>query len=210
VLMALVTGMSQRIDQVMLGQMAGYTYVGTYAVAARVVEVTYILPAVLATSVFPAMIKSKALGEATHQARIQGLYSAVFWAAVAIAVPLSLFAGVIVQLLVGSGYAGAGPVLAVMSWMPVFVFFGMVRQRWLFAEEKLFAAMAVEVCACMLNVLANLWLIPRHGAVGAAIASLLGAAGATMVVAPFSPIIRQSLLMFVRAMAAPLHIIRSR
>jgi O-antigen/teichoic acid export membrane protein len=208
-LTALVAAVSLRIDQVMLGQMAGYAEVGAYAIAVRAVEVTYLVPAVLAASIFPAMIKSKALEGARYEARIQQLYDIVLWTAVAISLPLSLLSGPIVQLLVGSAYAGAAPVLAILSWMPIFVFFGIVRQRWLLAENALRAVMAVEVCGCALNVLANMLLIPRYGAVGAAIASLIGAGGATLIVAIFSHSIRQSLVMLLRGTIAPLRIMRS-
>jgi len=208
-LMAVVVAISQRIDQVMLGMMTSYREVAAYAVAVRAVEVMYVIPTVVATSVFPAIITSRSLGEAGYRQKMQRLYAAVLWTGVAIAVPLSLLSGAIVTLMVGKSYAAAAPVLAILAWMPAFMFFSIVRQRWLFAENALATAMTLEICACAINVTANLLLIPSYGARGAAIAALTGAVGATLVVAPFSRPIRQSLGMLLRAVSAPLRLIQS-
>jgi O-antigen/teichoic acid export membrane protein len=207
-LSAAVVAAYSRIDQVMLGQMAGFSEVGAYAVAVRIVEVSYVVPAVIVSSVFPAMIKSRELGRDVFEARIQRLYDVMLWMGVAVALPLSILAPLIVHTVAGNAYAGASPSLALLAWMPVWVFLGLARQKWLVAENALRAAMAIEIAACVLNVLGNLVLIPRHGATGAAMASLLAVAGATLLVAPFSRPIRRSLAMFLVATQAPLRIVR--
>ena len=209
VLSALVAAVNLRIDQVMLAQMAGFAEVGAYAVAARVVEVSYILPAVLTSAIFPAMVQSMGADPGTYQQRIQRLFDAIIWLAIVISVPMSMLAPVIVDLLVGSAYAGAAPVLAILAWMPLLVFFGMVRQRWLVAENQFAAALSVEALGCALNVLCNLMLIPRFGAVGAAVAALISAAGSTLLLVPFMPSIRRSVCMLLVAFTAPVRALRS-
>jgi PST family polysaccharide transporter len=133
----------------------------------------------------------------------------MIWLAVIIAVPMSILAPIIVNVLVGNAYADAAPVLGILAWMPIWVFFGMARQRWLIAENQLRVAMAVEILGCTLNVLCNLLLIPRYGAVGAAAAALFAAAGSTLFLAPFVPSIRRSVRMLLVATTAPLRILRS-
>lgn len=199
-----------RIDQVMLGEMAGFAEVGNYAVAVRMVEVLYVVPAVIAASVFPAIIKSKELGGPLYESRIQSLYDAMLWLAVGLAAPLSILAPLLVRWLFGEAFEAAGPVLSLLAWMPLWVFLNAARQKWLFAENALVAGMAVEGAACALNVLGNLLLIPRYGGIGAAAASLLALAGATLVIAPFSRPIRQSLIMFLAAATAPVRVLRGR
>lgn len=197
-----------RIDQVMLGQMTGFGDVGAYSVAVRLLEVWYVIPVVLTASIFPAIIRSKDLDNAVYEARIQRLYDSMVWMAIAIALPISLLAPFLVKWLYGSAYASAGPVLALLSWMAIWVFFGVARQKWLFAENALKAGMAVEIAGCVLNVLANLVLIPRFGTIGAAIASLMAATGANLIVAIFSRSIRHSLLMLAKTIMAPVRMAR--
>lgn len=203
-----IAGASQRLDQVLLGQLSGFVNVGAYSIAVRVIETTYILPAVIATSIFPALIKLKAGDAREYEARMQALCSAMLWLALAIAVPLSLFSGPLVRLLVGSAYDAAVTPLAILSWMPVFVFFNVVRQRWLLAEQAVSVALAVEFAGCALSILLNLLLIPKYGAAGSAMAALGGALGSTVVVAPFSGTIRRSLAMLIGGFGAPIRVLR--
>jgi O-antigen/teichoic acid export membrane protein len=197
-----------RIDQVMLGQMAGFAEVGAYAIAARVVEVTYVIPAVLAAAVFPAMVKSKDVDGREYAARMQRLFDLAIWVAICLSIALALTAGSLVELLVGHAYAGATPVLAVLAWMPVWAFFGMLRQRWLVVENELRAALSIDLLACVLNVACNLLLIPLYGAMGAALAALFAAVGSTLLLVPFVASVRRSGAMFLRALAAPVLLLR--
>jgi len=205
---ALVVSITQRVDQVLLGDMAGYKEVGAYAIAVRVIEATYILPAVIGTSVFPALVKSRDQDLRLYQLQVEKLCGTLLWLAFALSLPLSLFSSVLVRVLVGVEYEHAALPLAILAWMPMFVFFGLVRQRWLIAEDALAAALCLEIAACVINMVMNLLLIPRYGAAGAAMASLIAAAGASLVVAPFSGAVRQSLLMLVRGVRAPFRALR--
>lgn len=209
VLTAAMAALSLRIDQVMLGQMADFGDVGAYAVATRIVEVSYIVPVVVMASVFPAMIKMKDGEPAIYDARIQALFDLLIWLAIAIAIPTWLLAPLIVDFLVSEDYVDAVPVLAVLAWMPILVFFAMARQRWLIAEGQLRIALLVEVVGCILNILCNLWLIPRYGAVGAAYAAILAAAGSSLVLVPFVRSIRQSVHRFLVATTAPLRLLNA-
>jgi O-antigen/teichoic acid export membrane protein len=197
-----------RLDQVMLGYLTSFEQVGTYAVAVRIVEATYIVPTAIAVAVFPAIVKSRDLDAAIYSARMQALYDATLWAAILIAVPVSLLAPFIVRLLVGAQYEAAGPVLAVLAWMPIWTFLAFVRQRWFFAENALWTGAAMEMAGCMVNIAANLLLIPRYGAAGAAFASLISAAAAAACMAPFSAYARKSLAMHAMAFTAPLRVLR--
>jgi PST family polysaccharide transporter len=207
-LSAAVVGLTKRLDQILIGELASFADVGAYAFAVRVMEATYVIPTVIATSVFPAMIKLREQDIAQYEAQIQRLCNLMLWLAVAIAIPLSLSSSLIVHVLVGSAYGGAIMPLAILSWMPVFVFFNIVRQRWLLAEHAVSVALAVEVATCVLSALANLMLIPHYGVTGAAMAALIGSIGSTFVVAPFSSSIRRSLAMMGIGVIAPLRALR--
>ena len=87
--------------------------------------------------------------------------------------------------------------------MAALVFFGVARGRWLVTRNQQVASMYVDLVAIVLNVAMNLLLIPRYGAYGAAIASLLTGLGANIVVAMFSDAIRTSLRLYARGLALP-------
>jgi len=199
-----------RIAQVMLGELGTFADVGSYSVATRLVEVWYIVPVTLTASLFPAIIRASELAPAEYRRRIQHLYDVLLWMAIALAILVSLFAPWIVRLLFGAAYASAAPVLALQCWMATWVFFGVARAKSLYAEGALKHGMAVEITSASINVAANFALIPKHGAVGASIASLVAAFGANSLVALFSPVIRRSMIMYLLALAAPVRVVLSR
>jgi Na+-driven multidrug efflux pump len=82
------------------------------------------------------------------------------------------------------------------------------RSRWLLAEGQVKPMLYVEALALTLNVIANFYLIPRLGAVGAAWSALIAVFAANGLVAVFSPSIRLSMVMYGRATAAPMRYLR--
>lgn len=198
--------MYMRVDQVMLGELANFKEVGDYSVAVRITEVWYIIPTALTASLLPAILKSKELSTEIYLGRIQSMYDLLFWLAVCGATILTLASRPLVVTLFGAEYEGAADVLMLQAWMAVWVFFGVARQKWLFAENALKAAMYVDLTAAVLNVVANYFLIPPFGAIGAASASLITAVGANLIVAIYSRPIRDSVKMYARCLMAPIRV----
>lgn len=162
-----------RIDQVMLGQMLDVGAVGIYSVAARISEVWYFVPTIIAASVFPALIATRERSEADYYARLQRLFDLLVWMAIAIAVPITLLATPLVTLLFGEAYREAGPVLAIHIWAGVFVFVGVASGKWYVLENRQILSLQRAVLGAVVNVGLNIMLIPHMGAAGAAWATLL-------------------------------------
>ena len=193
-----------RIDQVMIASFAGFEQVGIFSAAVRLTELWYFAPWALMTSLFPSMMQSKARNDALYHQRTLMLFGIMGWAAIVVAAFSTVLAPWLVRLFYGAEYAAAAPILSIQAWMAVFVFFGVARGRWLLAENRQRDSMYVDIAGVTLNVVFNLILIPRYGALGAAVASLITAAGANLVVALFSGVIRRSLAMYAAGLLLPL------
>lgn len=162
-----------RIDQIMLGQMLNVEAVGIYSVAAKISEVWYFVPTIIAASVFPALIATRERNVAEYYARLQRLFDLLVWLAIAIAVPVTLLATTLVTLLFGEAYREAGSVLAVHTWAGVFVFVGVASGKWYVLENRQILSLQRAVLGAVVNVGLNILLIPHMGAAGAAWATLL-------------------------------------
>lgn len=162
-----------RIDQVMLRHLAGVEAAGIYAVAVRLSEVGYFVPAIVVTGLLPFWSAARQRGGRAYEEALQGIFDLQTALALGLALPFSLASGTIVTTIFGAEYAAAGPVLALHIWAGIFVFQGTTRsQAWVFEDWNrltLFTMVAGAVC----NVLLNYFWIPRHGAIGAAAATLV-------------------------------------
>lgn len=165
-----------KIDQVMVKLLAGATAAGYYAAAVKISEICYLGPVMLASSLFPAIVRAKAGGHERYVRRIRQYFNLSAGLAYAVAVPVALAAPVIVRRLYGGAYAPTGPVLAVHLWSLVFVAQGVARQEYLLSEGLLRFTLAAAASGAALNIALNFWLIPRHGALGAALATVLALA----------------------------------
>lgn len=162
-----------RIDQVMLGEMVGSEAVGIYSVAVRLAEVWLFLSAAVYWSVLPGLVEVRAVSEALFYERLQKYYNLMALSAYAIAVPVMLLADWLVPVLFGEAYREAGPMLAVLVWANLFIYLESARSAMFNVMNWYRLHLLTVALGAGLNVLLNLYLIPRYGGLGAAVASCL-------------------------------------
>lgn len=167
-----------RIDIVMLERIRGLTETGIYAVAARVSEIWYGVPVLIAASAFPALWARRLEGAAYARA-LQAAFDLLCWLAVALALAMQWGAGPLVIGLFGARYAPAAPILTLHIWAAVFVFMRAVFSRWLLVEDLVPYSLVTHASGAALNVALNLVLIPRYGGQGAAVATVASYATAS-------------------------------
>lgn len=163
----LAVGIYHRIDQVMLHKMVSDQVLGNYVASVRLAELVNLFPIAVMASMFPVL--AQAAGE---EDRFQHYLRLSFRSLMAIAFGLcttaTLFAGPIVHLLYGAKFAAAAPLLAALIWSEVPVFLGVVIVNGLVAKSlQNYLPFSTSIGA-VVNILLNLYLIPRWGALGSA------------------------------------------
>lgn len=160
-----------RIDQVMLGAMVSAQEMGHYAAAVRISEVWYFVPAAIITAVFPRIVTLKNSDPDVFNAKVQQLYNLLVFLGYVIALPATLLAPWIVQLLFGAAYQPAAPLLSVLIWAGVFANLTVIRNAHFIALDWGKALLWSTSAGAATNILLNLLFIPRWGAMGAALAT---------------------------------------
>ena len=162
-----------RIDQVMIGEMAGDKEVGVYSVAVQLVEAWYFLPGIIISSVFPSIVEAKSMDDTVFYERLQKLYNFLALMAYVVAIPVTFLAGWVVKILFGVPYAKAGPMLSLLIWSILFTNLGVARSTFLTAMNWTKIHLMTVSLGCIINVGLNYLLIPRYGGMGAVIASCI-------------------------------------
>jgi len=162
-----------RIDQVMLGALATQAEVGLYAAAVRISEVWYFVPSAIVSSVFPGLVALRSTDPEQFERKLQQLYNLLAFLGYAVALPVTFIAPWLVRLLFGSAYQAAAPLLAVLIWAGLFANLSVVRNAHFIALDWGRSLLWATSLGATANVLLNLLLIPRYGALGAAIATCL-------------------------------------
>jgi polysaccharide transporter, PST family len=195
----LAIGVYMRLDTVMLKVMQGDFAVGLYAAATRVSEVWYFIPLAIVSSVSPAIIRAKDNPELFY-GRMRKLFSLMAVTAYVIGSIVALSSHAIIRTLYSSSYRGAAPVLAVHIWASVFVFLGVAQSPWDLSKDLLTLSLYRTLAGALVNVVMNLYLIPRYSAMGAAIATVVSYAISGVFANMFSARTRPMFYMQMRAL----------
>lgn len=188
-----------RSGQLMLESMRGAGEVGIYAAAARLSEAWYFIPVSLVTSYFPRIVQSRSDSQ-IYYSQISRLLVVLVFISYAAGLAATLLSGQVVGWLYGPAYSASAAVLCVHIWCGLLVGFAQVSGAWLLAERKIVLNLQRNVFGLMANVILNLILIPRFGALGAAWATLLAMISAYYLFDILNPAARRMFLIKSRAL----------
>ena len=163
----LAVGVYHRIDQVMLHKMVNDQVLGNYVAAVRLTEFINLLPIAVMTSLFP-ILSQTAKDEERFRHYLQLSFRALMFISFGMCIVMMLYSKPIVHLLYGANFAASGPLLAVLIWSEVPVFFGVVMSNGLVAKNLQNYLPLSTVIGALINVALNLYLIPRWGSMGSA------------------------------------------
>jgi len=162
-----------RIDQVMLGMIAGEKTLGIYSAAVRLSEAVYFIPVAIVASFSPSILQAKKSSENLYYSKVQKLFNLMSLLSVMLALILTFLSKPIIIFLFGQNYAEAGPILSIHIWASIFVFLGVASTQCFIAEGRFHLILERSVIGVFFNIILNFILIPYFGAFGAAISTLI-------------------------------------
>ena len=158
-----------RVDQFMVEWLLGARDLGLYAVAVAFGEVTNQVPGMIGAVVFPITAGEPDKAKAARDSVRRTLW--LMAAAAVVVTPVGIFASKLIHVLYGDAFLGAELLLRV--YLPAVVFLSgvLVLNHHVSAlGYPPFQALTTAL-GCILNVVLNLWFLPRIGVVGASLAS---------------------------------------
>jgi O-antigen/teichoic acid export membrane protein len=195
IISGIMVSLYMKIDAIMLQNMAGVKEAGAYATVAQFSEAWNFIPAVIVTSLFPAILNAKRDDVTRYKKRIQHLYDLMVYLSLPVAVIIT-FASPLIYKLLTPEYAYAAPVLSVHIWSGVFVFLGAASSQYLIAENFNKLTFVRTGFGAIVNIVLNLILIPQMGMMGAAVATLIAYASATFFIIFIPKVSDQGVMMF--------------
>jgi len=168
----LLTTIYLKIDQIMLGTLAGNQELGLYSAAVRLTEAWNFIPMAICSSFFPSIVVLATTNEESFNYHMQRLYNLMALTAYGIAIPVALLSHWIVKLLLTDVYSKTGSLLSVLIWSVLFTNLSAARTVFMTARNWLKINLVSTLLGCIVNILLNCLLIPVYGAMGAIAASL--------------------------------------
>lgn len=163
-----------KIDQIMLGSFfKDQSELGFYSAAVKISECFDFLPVIIASSILPKLTQLKEQSEDEYRKKFQAYFDVMLLLWLAVAIPVSICSSFLVNLLYGASYATSATILSIYVWAQFGTNFGVARSNFFAIEGKLKWALYISISGAVINFLLNLYLIPKLGAIGATVATLV-------------------------------------
>lgn len=163
-----------QMDKLMVGAFSTQEEVGFYSAGMLIANLWIFIPNALIDSGRPLIMTLKAEKKETdYIMRSRQLSAGIIWISIAAGIFFTIFGKWVMLLVYGEAYLAAVPVLMYLIWSRLFSLIGALRSIWMLCEGyekdiKYFIALGA-----VMNVVLNACLIPRIGAQGAAVATLI-------------------------------------
>lgn len=161
-----------RIDLVMTEKLVGTAEAGIYQAAVRLSEVWYFIPLAVISSVMPTIIKAYQTDEPLAHKKLQRLFDILTWVSLSVGVTIQFTAHWIIKVYKPE-FAAAADILVLHIWAGLFVGIGTACSHFYILRGMSKINFYRTLAGATSNILLNLWLIPRFGGWGAALATLI-------------------------------------
>ncbi len=162
-----------KLDQIMIMNFSGNEELGKYAVSVKLIELWQFVPLAFISSLYPKIVENHSTSQDKYQESLNKLYGLITIFAFSLAIGTSIFSNIVVDLLYGDLYEGAGPILALYSWTILLSYLTLARNKVFIIEKLLKIELGIVTTTLVLNALINYYLIPKYGAKGAVFASIV-------------------------------------
>lgn len=197
IISSLMVTVFNNTDRVMLKLMVGDRETGIYAAANSCAGMTSFIFTAIIDSMRSVIFRSKE----SFEKNIVCLYSIIIYFSFIQCIAISIFSPWIIKVLYGESYQGAGEVLRVAVWFTTFSYLGAVRNIWILANNFQRYLWKINLSGAVMNVLLNLVFIPRIGALGAAVASVISQFFTNILIGYIIPEIRKNNNLMLKAIA---------
>lgn len=174
IISGLLVALYLRIEQLVVMGSLGSRAAGVYYAAAKFAEVWNILPAIVASTLYPRLVEWKSRDPAGYAHRLQFMFDAMTALGLVIAVGTVLFGPLAVKIVFGQKYAGAEQILIVLGLIAPLSFSGTARAQYMLLERVTIHHTIAALSGIAVNFSLSLYLVSRLGPVGAALGSLAG------------------------------------
>ena len=193
---AVLVSIYMKIDQAMIASYLDSKQLGIYTTVANLSESWYFIPVAIVTSVFPAIVNARKTDMARYRLRLQNMYDLMVIISLSIAIVMSFGSSIIYHLVYKPSFWPGSTVLAVHVWAGIFVFLGSASGQYLIAEGYTKLSMLRTGVGAIVNIVLNIFLLPKYGILGAAYATLAAYFVATFFIVLIPKTREQGLLMF--------------
>lgn len=161
------------IDQFMIGEMLNNTEVGYYAVGIKLIEITYLIPNIIFTSINPKLIELSHKSDSEYITKLKKIIFPSIILSLLVSVFIYGFSSSIIKYTYGGDFIKSVDVMSLYSWTLVIITLGVSTSSLVVVKNLARYNFYVSLIGLATNICFNFILIKKTGIAGASIATLL-------------------------------------
>ncbi len=161
------------MDILIISWMRTSSDVGIYSAAIRIVQLLYIIPVILQLSTFPLFSRLAHNDNRKFRMGLERSIGFVFLASIPLALGGAILGTQIMNLVFGTAYAGGGLAFKILALTILVDYPSVIMSAAVFAYSRQKGLIVVSLIGGISNVILDLFLIPRFGIAGSAVATLM-------------------------------------
>ena len=162
-----------RIDQLMIKSMLTNFDLGNYSAAQKVVEVSYIFPTLLISSVFPKIVDKLNSSKSEEKIFLTQMFKTIILSSIFISLLVYLLRDKLILIIFGDDFLMSSDLLGVYCFCILFYSIKITFQQVLYAKGFEKNLMFQSLFTLIINIILNYSLIDIYGVLGAVYATLI-------------------------------------
>ncbi|MCS5449773.1 flippase [Enterobacter huaxiensis] len=155
-----------RLDQLMIMRMLGAESVAVFSVAIRIAEAYVFIPAALVTSYYPLIARDPS------KDNVRFYFDIVYFSSFCVGLVIAIAAYFFIPIMFGQQYVESYNVMLILLFGTTFAVFGSACTNLMIIYGLSYLRLVRAIFGLVINFALNIFLIPRFGILGAAVASL--------------------------------------
>ena len=144
-----------KIDQIMLANIMGINAVAYYAAAAKLSEVWYVFPVLIANAFTAQLSQLKFTNYLKYQNLLQQLIVVLTLSALILSITTYFIAPTLISLLYTDEYSASATILSIHIFASIFIFQRAILSKWLIIEKLYKYSLISSVCGAITNIVLN-------------------------------------------------------
>ncbi|ODA41169.1 flippase [Desulfosporosinus sp. BG] len=162
-----------QIDALMLSLMRPTFEVGIYSAAYKLVAILLLIPGILTSVIYPILFQLGVDSKEKHRETIEKIFKVLSAVGIPGSVLLFVLANPLLTWLYNNRFPQSIPIMMLLSWFFAFECLSFSLGDVLTTTNRQWTRAKIQGGAALLNIVVNLYAIPRYGIYGASVATLI-------------------------------------
>lgn len=162
-----------RLDQILIRHLSTATEMGIYATSSRFTESLYFIPMVIQSSFLSILVKKRKESITIFYSFLKKMIRIQLLVSIIVSILFYFLIRILVIFYLGNKFLMVINVSSILIFNLLFLSVAIIRSTFMYIYNLVYLFVPITIISLVINILLNIYLLPRYGAIGCAFAILI-------------------------------------